>query len=518
MLLKLLVSAFCVFGQAACSSECSSRKYTSDSFVCVCNETFCDFLQPHEPIKKQNAEAVIYRSSRSGDRFKKSAIQLKKVSNTISAAEKVTFNFSETYQKIDGFGGAFTDAAGINIASLPTGAQENLIRSYFSPEGGIKYNIGRIPIASCDFSTSNYSYNDKHNDFDMENFALAPEDQSFKIPFILKALNVSSGILKLFGSPWSSPHWMKTSGMMQGFGTLIGQPGGPYYKSFAKYLIKFIEEYEKRGIKIWALTVENEPSAGFVYNYEFQALGFTAETERDFIKLDLGPALEASGHSQVKLMILDDKRIQLPDWAQVVLSDENAARYVSHIALHWYNNKITPIKVLDLVHDLFPNVPFIGTEACVGIRKDNVILGSWSRAEDYAWDIITNLNHWYTGWLDWNLALDLKGGPNWVGNFVDSPIIVNSSSGEFYKQPMFYAMGHFSTFLPRNSVRAKILTHQTNPDLFVTGFLTPENQKVVVALNKGESDALLSIRDVAYDDKRLSIQLENHSLATILWA
>ena len=72
-----------------------------------------------------------------------------------------------------------------------------------------------------------------------------------------------------------------------------------------------------------------------------------------------------------------------------------------------------------------------------------MILGDWSRAESYATDIMENLLHGVGGWIDWNLALDAKGGPNWAKNFVDSPIIVNAKADEYYKQPMFYALGHF---------------------------------------------------------------------------
>ena len=51
------------------------------------------------------------------------------------------------------------------------------------------------------------------------------------------------------------------------------------------------------------------------------------------------------------------------------------------------------------------------------------------------------MNNWVTGWVDWNLVLDEKGGPNWAGNTVDSPIIVNSTVDEFYKQPVvFYSI------------------------------------------------------------------------------
>lgn len=160
-------------------------------------------------------------------------------------------------------------------------------------------------------------------------------------------------------------------------------------------------------------------------------------------------------------MGLDDGRIMLPGWADIVcfdlfphiqslqiFNDDMAKNYVAGIGVHWYGDFYSPTFLLDLTHNRHPDKFILATEACAGFAyPQGPILGDWFRAEEYADSIITNLNHWVTGWTDWNLALNLNGGPNWVGNIVDSPIIVNRTADEFYKQPMFYAMGHFSKFL-----------------------------------------------------------------------
>lgn len=95
----------------------------------------------------------------------------------------------------------------------------------------------------------------------------------------------------------------------------------------------------------------------------------------------------------------------------------------------------------------FNSLFFLSTSFYIWFLDQEVKLGSWSRAEDYANSIIDNLSHWVTGWIDSNMALDLQGGPNWLNRFVDSPIIVNASANAFYKQPTFYVMGHFSTLV-----------------------------------------------------------------------
>ncbi|KAL3186894.1 hypothetical protein MRX96_004707 [Rhipicephalus microplus] len=399
---------------------------------------------------------------------------------------------SKKYQKVFGFGGAFTDATGINIKSLPANMQDDIIKSYYAKQG-LAYTIGRIPLASCDFSTRKYTYDDSPGDLELKNFTLASEDFNLKIPYMKAAMSVSSEPIWFFGSAWSSPSWMKTSNTLEGRGTLRGKPGGPYYKAWAKYYVRFVQEYERHGIPIWGLTTQNEPTAGLIPGYRWQALGFTPKTQRDFVKLDLGPALAEAGYGAEKLqvMILDDNRIGLPLWADVVLGDPEAAKFVHGVAVHWYLDWLIGPWVLDKVHKHFPDKFILATEACAGFQpivKDKVKLGSWERAEDYASDILEDLNHWASGWTDWNLALDTGGGPNWANNFVDSPLIVNVTANEFYKQPTYYALAHFSKFLPRGSVRIECHPEQSllrnRAHLEYAAFTTPDSAVVVVVLNK----------------------------------
>ena len=166
--------------------------------------------------------------------------------------------------------------------------RQKLLDSYFS-DNGIEYTIGRIPMASCDFSTREYSYDDHVGDLEMANFSLAQEDINFKIPLILYARmkskrNIaifgspwsapawilyarmkSKRNIAIFGSPWSAPAWMKTTNKMTGFlGQLKGKAGDKYHKAWALYFAKFIEAYKEKGVEIQAVTVQNEPTDGFL--------------------------------------------------------------------------------------------------------------------------------------------------------------------------------------------------------------------------------------------------------------
>ena len=125
------------------------------------------------------------------------------------------------------------------------------------------------------------------------------------------------------------------------------------------------------------------------------------------------------------------------------------------------------------------------TEACTGDRPwetEKVKLGDWVRGERYLNNIIEDLNHWVVGWTDWNLVLDMQGGPNWAGNFVDAPIISNPEKGEFYKQPMYFALAHISRFIPPGSVRVG-LTH-SDESIKAVAVQRPDSTIAIVLLNR----------------------------------
>ncbi|XP_067666262.1 lysosomal acid glucosylceramidase-like isoform X2 [Haliotis asinina] len=492
-------------------TPCTKKDYGKGSFVCVCNEVSCDSVEANTPLTR--GTLAQYTSSSRQHRLDK---QVLKFEANATGSYTYTINRTETFQTVIGFGGAFTDAAGINILSLPPKAQDNLMASYFAPTG-IEYTTGRIPMASCDFSTHTYSYDDHPNDFNLTHFSLAPEDLKYKIPIVQKAIALSQRKISIFGSPWSAPAWMKTNNNMTGKGSLIGQAGGPYYQTWANYFVRFLQEYEKHNISMWGLTAQNEPTDGEITKFFFQCMGWTPEQQRDFIIQDLGPALHQNGFSDIKLMILDDTRLMLPYWVEKVLSDSSAAQYIAGVAVHWYLDQVTTSDALDIAHNMFPDKFILGTEACTGELPwdDKVALGSWKRAQQYTHDIIQDLNHWVTGWTDWNIALDTQGGPNWANNFVDSPVIVNATAKEFYKQPMFYALGHFSKFIVPGAKRISLYESGAVETIETVAFLLPDDSVVLVIHNSldGEYSMTLHDPDLGY----ANVKLEPLSINTFIW-
>ncbi|XP_041649242.1 lysosomal acid glucosylceramidase [Cheilinus undulatus] len=495
------------------SSKCIARNFGHDSVVCECNSTYCDSVGSATlpPVGQFSS----YLSSMAGSRLEAAQGQIQV--NSTRTGLRLTIVPYQKYQKIRGFGGAMTDAAAINILSLSAGTQDQLLRQYFSPEG-IAYSVVRVPMASCDFSTRLYTYADTPEDYSLDNFTLAPEDIKMKIPLLQRAQAMSPQPLSLLASAWSAPAWMKTNGALIGKGSLKGQPGGKEYKTWAQYYIRFLDEYAKYNLTFWALTTGNEPTAGEMTHYSFQALGFTPEEQRDWVALDLGPALHASSHPRTHILILDDNRLLLPHWAKVVLSDIHAGKYIHGVAVHWYMDGLVPAEIsLGVTHHLYPEYYLFGTEACSGwnpLLDRGVKLGSWDRAEQYAHDIIEDLNHYVVGWTDWNLALDQTGGPSWVKNFVDSPVIVDAKRDVFFKQPSFYSMAHFSKFLWEGSQRVGVSASEET-HLEYSAFIRPDGSVVLIVLNRSSSVVEFEVWDPAVG--YIPSTAPAHSVLTLAW-
>uniref|UniRef100_A0A914DH32 Glucosylceramidase n=1 Tax=Acrobeloides nanus TaxID=290746 RepID=A0A914DH32_9BILA len=384
-------------------------------FVCVCNSTYCDDLPQLNNL--QNNNVAIYRSSLSGQRFYTEQYNLTTASAN-SNDTVITIDSSIKYQQIHGFGGAFTGTASYNIMKLAYGSRINLMNSYFGQTGN-GYTTCRVTLAASDFSIKGYSYDDSPGDFNLTNFKLDElEDIAYKIPAIQMAQSFAGNNLKLFGSPWSPPAWMKNNT------NISGQADGVIMGSFTGNDSAYWNTY-----------------ANYFY--------------RDFIKYFLGPKLKANALTRdLKIMIWDFNRNNAENYTDTVLADQAAASYVDGIAIHWYDDVQFKINytVPEHIHAKHPDKWIMNTEACAGWmgKPDDikgVTLGNWSRGELYAHDILDNLNHWSTGWVDWNMVLNMTGGPLWQANPVDAPIIVADDNVTFYKQPMFYVLGHFRLFI-----------------------------------------------------------------------
>jgi glucosylceramidase len=232
--------------------------------------------------------------------------------------------------------------------------------------------------------------------------------------------------------------------------------------------------------------------------------------ERDFAKRDLGPIFEEGGFPPERFHIfaLDHNRPLAKDWANTVFSDPDASRYVAGLALHWYfYGTAGPYTVYDEIHDRFPDKLLFATEACnrnENDENDRIGLGLWWLAEDYAHDILLDLLHYVQGWTDWNMVLDMQGGPNWVGNTHSAPIIVNPEAGEFYKNTQYYAMAHFSKFLPPGTVRIDGKVEEEGT-LELGVFERPDGGTVVIVVNTNDQEQYFNVRDPELGEVKVKV-------------
>ncbi len=381
---------------------------------------------------------------------------------------------SKTFQTILGIGGALTDASAETFAKLSKNKQDELLKAYYSVKDGIGYSLARTNIQSCDFSSDTYSYV-KDGDKDLQTFNI-DHDRRYRIPFIKKAIAAAGGKLTLFVSPWSPPAFMKDNNDVLHGGKLLPA----YDQSWAHFYGKFIKAYEKEGIPVWGLTIQNEPMA----KQTWESCIYTAEEERDFLKNYLGPTLQKDGLGDKKIIVWDHNRDLLYGRASTLLEDPEAAKYAWGVGFHWYEDWSGGDQVFDnvaRVHESFPSKNIMLTEACA-YPFELEQLHEWRLGERYGRSMIHDFNNGSVGWTDWNILLDETGGPNHVGNFCFAPVHAITKTGELIYTNAYYYIGHFSKFIRPGAKR--ISAAPSRSPLQTTAFINKDGKIAVIVMNQ----------------------------------
>jgi glucosylceramidase len=384
---------------------------------------------------------------------------------------------SQKFQTLLGIGGALTDASAETYAKLPKNKQEELMRAYYDKDKGIGYSFARTNMNSCDFSSDSYTYV-ADNDKALNSFSLQ-HDLKYRIPFIKDVIKAAGGKLNMFISPWSPPAWMKTNNDMLHGGSLKPE----MYQSWANYYAKFIKAYEKNGIPIWGLSIQNEPMAV----QKWESCVYTATQEKDFLKKYLGPTLQKEQLGDKKVIIWDHNRDLMSQRADEILNDKDAAKYVWGVGFHWYEDWKSGISMYDNVRHVkesYPTTNLIFTEGCVGkFSKDS--LKNWKLGEKYGESMIHDFNNGTVGWTDWNILVDETGGPNHVQNFCYAPVIGDTKTGELTYTNEYYYIGHFSKFIQPGARRISCSTSMGV--LTSTAFMNTDGKIAVVVMNTGKT-------------------------------
>ena len=464
-------------------------------------------------------------------------------------------------QTIDGIGTSFTESSAFVLAHLEKERRREVMEKIFG-EKGADFTLTRTHIGACDFTVKGrYSYANK-SDAELRSFNISEDTKGFKqaeypgikdesydlLPMIKEAIAIKQaqydGELRIVSSAWTAPKWMKDieqwyipgapENNWQGTG---GSLKKEYISTYADYLVKYLDAYKTEGVDIWGLTPVNEPHGN---NGQWESMNFTPESQNEFIKNFLGPKLQTAGYDNTKLLIFDQNRDGLEDWANVIFADQETSQYVDGAAVHWYEstNKVYE-DVFEKVHTQYPDQSIIHTEGCIddlgkdapegvtdpeGYKESNWFDNDdfwWSKSATdwaysvtwqgvnvkdhpmyvpvhrYARNIIVSLDHWANGWIDWNVVLDKDGGPNHVGNFCGAPIMIDTDAQNVYYTPIFYVLAQFSrTIRPgdRAVQTEKQLIDLGNDDLHACATLNSEN--------------ILSIQVLNTTDTRISYKLQ----------
>jgi len=415
-----------------------------------------------------------------------------------SSDQTIVVDDVKTFQRMDGFGFALTGGSAMHIIHISAPARNKLLHQLFDTTGnatGVSYL--RLSIGSSDLNEKVFSYDDVAGDTTLSHFDLA-EDKTDVIPVMKEILAINPHI-KILGSPWSPPAWMKTNNDTRG-----GRLKPEYYKVYANYLAKYIESMKQNGINIDAITVQNEP----LHPGNNPSLLLVAPDEADFVKYHLGPLFKAK-NIKTKIIIYDHNADR-PDYPISILDDTQAAKYIDGSGFHLYGGTID---ALTDVHNAHPDKNVYFTEQMVVQFNENAEDAKKIDIVSPVSDLIIDApRNWSKNVLLWNLAADPEYKPFTDRGGCDvcqGAVTINKDSVEY--NLAYYAMAHASKFVRPGSVR---IASNITSNLNNVAFVTPAKEKVLIVANTTDTEQSFNI---SYHNKTTSTVLNPRSVATYIW-
>jgi len=410
---------------------------------------------------------------------------------TGQAGELILIDSAKTFQEMDGVGAALTWSSAFVLKNhLTPERRYELLQELFT-KTGIGINYLRLTIGSSDFSRGNHSYSE-YPDSSLANFTLEM-DKDEVIP-ILKEIIAINPCIKIMASPWSPPAWMKTSESMVG-----GSLKADCYRVYAEYLIKYVQSMGELGIKIDAITIQNEPEYGTA---AYPCMLMSAEEQKTFVKKYLGPAMKKSGE-KFKI-ILFDHNCDSPQYPISIMDDPEARQYVDGAGFHLYKGEVG---TLCSVHAAHPDKNIYFTEQSGGGWAP----GFSGNIDWFTGTLIIGATRcWSKNVLLWNLALDEKDGPTNNGCLNCWGVVQVSSSGTIKRNPEYYALGHFGKFVQPGARRV----WSTSGVVANSVFKNPDGNMVFIANNSSDTGQVFTI--VCGNDN-FTYNIAPHEVATIVW-
>ncbi len=402
---------------------------------------------------------------------------------------------AQTFQTMDGFGYCLTGGSAELLHRMAAPNRAQLLRELFGTSGtGIGVSYLRVSIGASDLDAQVFSYDDLpagQTDPTLAKFSLAP-DQPHLIPVLREILALNPS-LKILGSPWSPPTWMKTNDNSKG-----GSLKPEFYDAYAQYFVKYLQGMQAAGIRIDAITIQNEP----LHPGNNPSLLMSATEQAAFIKRSLGPAFRAA--KLATKIIVYDHNADKPEYPISILNDPDAAQYVDGSAFHLYGGKV---EALSQVHAAHPDKNLYFTEQWVGSKT--------KFADNLDWHVETLIigasRNWARTVLEWNLAADPQQKPHTPGGCTECLGALTLAGNEVTRNVSYYVVAHASKFVRPGSVR---IASSVPPSLPNVAFRTPSGQQVLVVVNTADAPRDFNIQ---CKGKIVTTRLYSGAVGTYVW-
>ena len=431
-------------------------------------------------------------------------------------------DLSATGQEVQGFGVCFSELSHRALSKLSPADYDKVMTDLFAPDGGMGFTICRMPIGSSDFALKYYSFDDTPGDLAMEHFSVDNDRQTL-IPLIKSALEKNPD-LKVWGSPWCPPQWMKVNGhyasrplrarmagpmpgrrrleldnlvrdngladnqiMHEGEDSFIQDED--YFKAYALYFQKYVKAYRQEGIDIFMVMPQNE----FNSDQNFPSCTWTAQGITDFLHY-LVPAMKEEG-VDVYFGTMERPNRALVD---TVLTDPLIGKDIKGVAFQWAGKDALP-----LIHDSYPELTMVMSE-----QQCFYGANSWKDFMD-AWDLLKhNMDNGVAIYDYWNLAL-FDGEVSTWGWQQNSLISVDYQTGSYKYNYEFYEMKHISRYVRSDAVY--LGTSGSMEDSMA--FRNPDGSIVVLAAEKTGTPLVLTIKA---GKKTVKVNIPANSVSTIV--
>jgi len=356
-------------------------------------------------------------------------------------------------QMIDGWGGCFNELGWTALQTLPSQTREAVLQKFFKPGRGLNFTISRMPIGASDYATNWYSLDDMPGDFELNHFSLE-RDRALLLPYIKAAMQFQPA-LKIWGSPWSPPAWLKVNQTYNAKGTNRLIQDERYLTTHANYLAKYVQAYRAEGVDVFAVAVQNEPFASQV----FPSCVWSTTELRDFIGKYVGPVFQREKlDAQIWLGTFNNNQLSA---FQTSLSDKRAAKYISALGVQWAGKN-----AIAEINEHYPKLKIVQTESEYGDGSFD-----WNAAEYTFGSMKHYFNNGVNLYAYWNMVLDNSGRSAW-GWKQNALVAINRTNSAVTYTPEYYLFKHFSHFVPANSVK---LASDGNFD-DATAFRSPDGE------------------------------------------